>query len=968
MSTATTSTVAVRLNLATITQYLSAQSSLADALAGRDRRRAVLLRSAPQWDGPTEHAWSDGLSARIAAAPSPLAVHELLLGHLSDAATGPALLVVLTDREQNELDPAILARAHKKRIDTVDSWDVVRDAFGAHQVDQRLRDDKWAAEALLDAAPPKGGWPRLGGGILSRGTALSALALRRLRLGNYQDETARQDHTTSADRLDTHALLGWSLLPGRPERFLALRGPERAGLEEFLGEDDQAGVAGRALLALVEAEHGPDAVAFGLVCAALWCHAEPDAAVYTARGRAERWFGERPPAQGEQLDAMAAAFGRASEEYVGTLLAGATRDGVTGSEEAREARRTSDTVLERASVLVRQFGAESAARTSPLLPAGLDARFTTVGVALAAGEPGQLDEAVRSLSEHRRAQGPEVQARIERTRMAQRLVQWLATEPRSEAPHVGGAIERHLEETGWVDRALEHIEAGGDADDRLRAAYDALAERVRERRHEIDRDFARVLATWTAAGTDPGRMLTVETFLERVVKPVVRGAPDRRVLLIVLDGMSAAIATELGEELRASWAEFDPVAAEGAPRRRAMAAALPTLTAVSRTSLFAGRLTQGSQKDEAQLFPALPFWGGAPAAVFHKDDLRAESAGDTFGPRLTAALLDGRTHVAVVLNAIDDRLAKEQKLGDGAWQAGHIPGLPDLLRIAASQGMAVVITSDHGHVVDRHGEKVEAGSPLSARHRGPNGEVGPAEVALHGARVVAPDPGGAIVALWDADSRYTARKAGYHGGASLAEFTIPVLAFLPFGAPPPPSWRELGDQRPTWWLLDAPAPRPAPAAPTDATGAAHKRRTRQQPTKSQAQLARTHDSLFDVAMVPATDDDGTLVTAALVSPDDALLSALFASEAFQGQIGLLARKPPMDKVEGAVRALLDAGGTLPVTALAQRVSYPVTRADGFAAILRQLLNYDGVQVLETLPDGRTVRLDLSLLRLQFDLA
>lgn len=970
MSSATTSAVAVRLNLATITQYLSAQGSLADALEGRGRRRAVLVRSAPQWDGPAEHAWGDGRSARIAAAPSPLAVHELLLGHLSDAAaSGPALLVVLTDREQNELDPAILARAHKNRIDTVDSWDVVRDAFGAHQLDQRLRDDKWAAEALLDAAPPRGGWPRLGGGILSRGTALSALALRRLRLGRYQDEAARQDHTATADRLDTHALLGWSLLPGRPGRFLALRGPERAGLAEFLGEKDQAGLAGGALLALVEAEHGQDAVAFGLVCAALWCHAEPDAATYTARGRAERWFGERPPARGEQLDIMAAAFGRASEEYVGTLLAGAAKDGVTGSEgseDAREARRASDTVLERASVLVRQFGADAAARTSPLLPVGLDARFTAVGVALSAGEPGALDTAVRSLSEHRRAQGPEVRARIERTRMAQRLFRWLATRPAVEASHVGGAIERHLEEIGWVDRALEHIEAGGDSDEQLKAAYDGLAVLVRELRHEIDRAFAPVLATWTAAGADPGSMLTVETFLERVVKPVVREAPGRRVLLIVLDGMSAAIATELGEELRASWAEFDPVA-EGAPRRRAMAAALPTVTSVSRTSLFAGRLTHGSQRDEAQLFPALRFWSGAPAAVFHKDDLRADSAGHTFGPALTEALVDGRTHVAVVLNAIDDRLAKEQKLGDGAWQTSHIPGLQELLRLAASQGMAVVITSDHGHVVDRHGGMVEAGSPLSARHRSPGGEVGPAEVALHGARVVHPEPGGSIVALWDADSRYTTRKAGYHGGASLAEFTIPVLAFLPFGAPPPPVWRELGDQRPAWWSAEEHPPRPASFATLDAS-AVPKRQARQKPSKSQTQLARTHDSLFDVAVVPATENEDLLVTAALVSPDDALVAALFDSETFQGQTGLLARKPPMDKVERAIRALLDAGGTLPVTALAQRVSYPVTRADGFAAILRQLLNYDGVQVLETLPDGRTVRLDLSLLRLQFDLA
>jgi hypothetical protein len=967
MSTLTGSAAVVRLTLAAITQYLSAQRKLAESLAGRDERRAVLLRCAPQWDGPAEPAWGDGQSARIAPAPSPLAVHELLLRHFADGAAGPAVLVVLTDREQNELDPALLARVHHKRVDALDSWDVVREAFGAHQIDPRLKEEKWAAEALLDAAPPKR-WPRLGGGMLSRRTALSALALRRLRLGRYEDESADQDYTTTADGLDTHTLLHWSLIPGRPERLLELRGPERTGLAEFLGEEDQAGLAGRALLALVEAEHGPDAVAFGLVCAALWCHAEPDAATYTARGRAERWFGEPPPAAGEQLDALATAFGLATEGYVSGLLATASRSSGEGTGDAREARRLSDTVLERASALARQFGAQNAAQASPVLPAGLDAGFTAVGRALTAGEPGPLFEAIRALGAHRRAQRPEARARIERTRMGARLVQWLAGGPAVEAPTVAAAIERHLADTGWVDRALEHIEAGGDADSVLRAAYDALAARVRERRHAIDRGFAHTLAVWTAAGTDPGTMLTVETFLERVVKPVVRAA-ERRVLLLVLDGMSAAIATEVGEELRAAWAEFDPVG-EGEPRRRAMASALPTLTAVSRTSLLTGRLTQGSQHEEARLFGGLPVWGGAPAAVFHKDDLRADSAGDTFGPALTAALMDGRTHVAVVLNAIDDRLAKEQKLGDGAWQADHIPALLDLLRVAAAQGMAVVVTSDHGHVVDRHGAKVETGSPLSARHREADGEVGPAEVLLRGPRVLAPGPGASIVALWDADSRYTARKAGYHGGASLAEFTIPVLAFLPFGAPPPPAWRELGDQRPAWWSLDEPSSRaalavpPAPPEPVAAPGP----QARPKPSKEQARLARTHEPLFDVAVVPAAEDEGTLVTAAPVDPDDALVEALLTSEPFQVQIGLLARKPPMDKVRSAILTLLDAGGTLPVTALAQRVAYPTARADGFAAILRQLLNYDGIQVLETLPDGRTVRLDLPLLRVQFGLS
>ncbi|MEV6012293.1 BREX-2 system phosphatase PglZ [Streptomyces sp. NPDC051976] len=951
---------AVRLNTATVTQYLSSQSSLAASLthAGGGKRRVVLLRSAPQWDGPREPAWGESRTARVAVAPSPLAVHELLLDHLAGRVPGPDVLVVLTDREQTELDPAILARVHKQRIETVDSWDVVREAFAAQQVDPRLKDANWAAEALLDATPP-GGWPPLPGGLLSRRDALTALALRRLRLGRY--DTDRDVRRSGDDRLDVHALLRWSLSGGGPERLVALRGPERAGLTAFLGEQDQAGLAGRVLLALVDAEHGADAVAFGLVCATLWLHAEPDAETYRARGRAERWFGDRPPAAGEQLDTLVSVFGQAAEDHVAALLAAGTRTGNGEVEEAREARRITSTVLDRAASLARQFGAGAAVEASPVMAAGLESRFTAVGRALAAADSQAAADAVRTLDDHLLAADPDARARIERARMGQRLAQWLATDPAAESPTVAAAIERQIAETGWADLALQHIEAGGDPDPELKAAYDTLAARVRERRHQIDRAFARSLAVWTEAGTSPGSMLTVETFLDQVVKPAVKDAVGRRVLLLVLDGMSAAIASELGEELRQSWAEFDPLPG-GAPHRRAIAAALPTLTAVSRTSLFAGTLMKGTQADEKRLFPSHRLWGGAPAAVFHKDDLRTETAGDAFGPALSEALTDGKTHVAVVLNTIDDRLAKEQKLGDGAWHIDEIGKLRDLLRVAAAQGMAVILTSDHGHVVDRHGVRADAAEPASARHRLPGGTLADREVALSGPRVIWPQPGASIVALWDADSHYTALKAGYHGGASLAEFTIPVLAFLPFGAEPPTGWRELGDQRPVWWSVDA---QEAPARPQPLSAAAAVKNTTAKPKKEQAELARTHDSLFEVTLAPGGDD--ALVTPTLVSPDKALVSLLLASEAYQAQIGLLARRPKPDQVEKALSALLDAGGTLPVTALAQRIGLPPTRGDGFAAVLRQLLNYDGVQVLETLPDGRTLRLSTGLLRDQFEL-
>lgn len=965
MTPAAALTSAVRLNSATITQYLASASSLKPG-----KRRAVLLRGAPQWDGPAELTWGESRRARVVAAPSPLAVYELVLDHLAPYAAGPDVLVVLTDREESELGPDVLAKVHKQRVNAVDTWDVVRQSFGAIDTDDRLLDDNWAAEALLDATPP-GGWPTRGGGVLSRNEALASLTLRRLGIGRYDPDRSPTAAQTDADVLDVPALLHWSLRSGGPDRFLALRAAERQGLARFLAGEEQAGEAGKALLSLAEAEHGPDAVAFGLLCATLWEHVDADAdpEIYRARGRAERWFGEKPPAQGQAFDRLAAAFGRACEEFVsGLLLAG--RSGHGGFDEsAADARRITGTVLDRAATLVRQFGAEAAERRSPVLRAGLEARFAEVGEALRSGATERTLQALESLDRHRLAPDTDEQVRIGRARMAQRLAQWLASGPETGTPNLSDALERHIDETSWVDMALEHVQAGGDPDPVLRSAYDSLCAAVREKRREIDGEFARTLAVWTKGGRDAGEMLTVESFLPKVVAPLVKSG-ERRLLLLVLDGMSAAIAGELGEELREQWAEYDPLpGAKEAPRRRAMAAALPTVTAVSRTSLFAARLMRGDQADEKRLFPAHKFWGSSQAAVFHKDDLRADSGGDWLGPELLESLNGEQTHVAVVLNTVDDRLASEQKLGDGTWRLDQIGALRSLLRHAAADGRAVLMTSDHGHVVDRYGVRVHAAGVESARHRLPGDPVSETEIALSGPRVVDSEPGGEIVALWDADARYSAQRAGYHGGAALAEFTIPVMAFLPFSATPPKGWRELGNPQPPWWHLGADtsvarAPRQSAVAaqsPAPAPKSLSKR------AKAEAALARSHDSLFEVALVP-TPSEEALLSVRAVSPDDALVTTLLASEVFTSQVDMLARRPDLGRVEQAVRALIDAGGTLPTTALAQRVNLPASRrVEGFAAVLRQLLNYDGVQVLETMPDGRTLRLNLQLLKEQFGL-
>lgn len=392
---------------------------------------------------------------------------------------------------------------------------------------------------------------------------------------------------------------------------------------------------------------------------------------------------------------------------------------------------------------------------------------------------------------------------------------------------------------------------------------------------------------------------------------------------------------------------------------------------------------KGDQSDEKRLFPQHSCWNGAPAAVFHKDDLRGPDTGSPFSTALTEALADERTHVAVVLNTVDDRLGKEQKLGDGAWQTKEIGGLEPLLRAARANDMTVLLTSDHGHVIERRGNKLDAAGSMigSARHRTPGGPVAPAEIELCGPRVVWPEPGSRIVALRDHDTRYTALKAGYHGGATLAEFTIPLLALLPFGAEPPTGWRELGDPAPVWWEEGTEAAvgvETGTMAGADSTPDATTTQPRRKQTRKAAPpVSEGAISLFGEDEVappapqkpadPPVEPPVTPASDATLDPAGALVERLMATELYQAQLELLARKPRDKTVLPKALAALVEAGTLPMTALAERADQPATRAPGFAATLAQLLNYDGAQILEILPDNRTLRLHRAQLIEQFGL-
>ena len=86
-------------------------------------------------------------------------------------------LVVLTSLSDEALGTDLLARFEKARLLQPSSWEMLRAAFQARDVDPRLGDEEWLAEFLLEHAPA-GGYPPVLGGVLDSDTAWRHLLAR----------------------------------------------------------------------------------------------------------------------------------------------------------------------------------------------------------------------------------------------------------------------------------------------------------------------------------------------------------------------------------------------------------------------------------------------------------------------------------------------------------------------------------------------------------------------------------------------------------------------------------------------------------------------------------------------------------------------------------------------------------------------------------------------------------------------
>ncbi|MGA4865339.1 BREX-2 system phosphatase PglZ [Streptomyces lavendulocolor] len=872
---------------------------------------------------------------RVSDQHAPLGVTEAWHRHLAGGAGEDSVLVVTGTVPADQLGLDLRAHAVRRHPLPVDRAEIVAQLFEAADLDPQMLGEHWLLEALLQAEPLDG-WPRVGN-VLTRDRAVRALLGARLGLG---------DPASGTLDLDADALFAWTRTPAGPALYAALSKEEQQGLGAWLGRT--VGPAAPTLLALAAEGRGSDALPLGVLASAALGSRSSDAAGFalgTLFGPALASFDTLRP------------FAEAATGVLTRWIAQAEGAGAP----AGPARSRVLGVLERADRLAADARLTELVRGDRLLPSGYLGRLRALAACLGArgeGATALAESALRDLEAHQLA--ALFAESTETARTAVRLTRWLATEPARPAT-VAQAVQEHLASSGWADLAIGVL-AEGDAsrDPAVGEAYRRLIGAARERRTGLDAHFARLLASWaeTACQHATGGALLIEDVLARAAAPLAQGGG--RPLILILDGMSADIAVRVAGELSGrAWTEIVPAVPGARPLRQAAVSMLPSVTRVSRASLLSGRPCEGGQGAERTGFTA--FWRKRHrgAHLFHKGAYEGP-----LGHRLDSQVLDALASddiVAVVVNTIDDALADGREGTSGRWGLSDIGKLPDLLNAARDYGRPVVLVSDHGHVVDR----TERGHPPAdatgvrgARWR--TGDPGDGEVALAGPRVLT--DGRRITAAWRDDLRYTARQAGYHGGAALAEVTVPVITLVPLGGAVPSGWVLLPPEsaEPMWWqksgMTAAPDVEPASGFGIPAAGAA---------LTGSAPAAVSRESASEVVL------KDTVTPSAATGSRGALTLGrrTTRSAAYRAQREFVRAAPPDKAVEAALDALDAAGGKLSPGAVAAAAQAATGRSQRnparFATMLERLLNIDGYPVLRLVESGRTVQLDRALLGQQF---
>jgi hypothetical protein len=948
---------------------------LLDEARGKNYGYGVIgVRAKPDWPPDTRTFTHDKMPVRIEPCVSALAVREALLSRRTDE-----WLIVLTDRSDEDLGAGVLSHFVGHRLRTPDPWAAVRNRFKATGIDPAIfvtAGDRDVATGLLAATPPDG-WPPAPGGVLTRAHAFGAVAAAHLGL--------------SDPVVDIAAVLGWAADPSLPERISDLRmlagDPVTDAVLAWAAE--RTGAIARAILHLLRGGEARDVIPLGLI-AGLLAHARDNRAAEDAQVARDALIRMEARFGGAVLSSAALTSWAAEASAVVTGMLRVTVRRAPG--EGTDAKAVGEALLARADHLLGGVRAAGLADGSDLLPSGLTRRFAALAADLRAATGGRADsdadqavvtrgaldrveQAWASVASHHLAGDDR---RTHAFHAAVRLTRWLADAVPGSAG-LPGLLRRHADQDAWADSAVNDLAAGA-SDPEMGAGLAAVLAAARARRAAHDTGFAAALASYTRDNRSDQGVLHIEDLLSGVVMPLAKKAP---VLLLVLDGMSAGVGTEVVASIlgrpRDGWAE---ALLTGQPRRAAALAVLPTLTEVSRASLLSGELHRGGQDTERDRYTVLARAHGlTDAPLFHKKPLDSTRPGYAVADGVAAAITDVTRHplVTCVLNSVDDALDRSDP-GGTSWGADTVKHLDPLLERARHAGRTVILTADHGHVIERRqGTQRPYPDMSSGRSRGASPPPGDGEVLVSGERVLL--HGGTAVLAVDENLRYGPMKSGYHGGASPAEAVVPVTVLVCGDVPENSGLRLAPPQEPSWWTDPV---LPAGTAPSTASAAGRTAATRAptsaaRPPKATLELAKrpgeAMDTLFDVpgpasqapATAPETATQASSGPATPAAGSAATADAVLASPAYKENKKRAGRITVPD---AAVHALLAALASAPshrlspvATASALQVSPVVLR--GAVTQVQQLLNIDGAAVIRIDADGATVILDGAALAEQY---
>ncbi len=612
---------------------------------------------------------------------------------------------------------------------------------------------------------------------------------------------------------------------------------------------------------------------------------------------------------------------------------------------ARKQAQSSRLIFQQAEDVLRGIHAFDHVIHSSLLPAAFDVRLSeaaaAIGHALAAR--GGSDEtmpraeqaASRVFEHHQAALQP---LRSECLRMALRLLRWIAAASTSEALSFEDIALAYVAEGSFVDWARTAL-LGGDDLAPVSAVYVRLAQEIRARRERQNQAFASALAQWNRQASPVRSLTPIEAVLDRVVVSAASSAP---VLLLVLDGMSFPVFRQLTQDLAdEGWNEL---AVDGAPLHAAVSI-IPTVTEVARASLLCGRICQGAANIEKSGFASHPglvrITKSGPAPVlFHKGEL---SNGGALADDVRAALADARHRlVAIVYNAVDDHLSGADQARP-RWSLDDMQLLRPIFHEARNAGRMIVMTADHGHVLE-DGSR-QAGKGMGDRWR-PMDVAADGEMAFTGARVLSPDGAKEVLVPWSELLRYGGKKAGYHGGATPQEVLVPLAVFS--ATNDAPIWEFSPPATPEWWNsvpLPMEAPKPKLAA-----------EVRRRPKK--APPAAIQPTLFSEKPRPESSPP---------SPDARWIDGLMTCEIYEAQCKLAGKGAARNEDVRAVLAALEERGRLPRTALARQIGIPLFRLNGLLSNVRRLVNVDQSPILVVDDAGDWVELDMKQLAAQFEI-